>query len=113
MRTYVWQILMILVILIFWHFNHKKVENFKQDKLLNKIYRDLTLEEFEKDLKHNEIHVPKKLSKILFYRFKKRSNQNNITADYVIEKLRHFDNKGKKISMKFLKQYMKNLKETN
>jgi len=92
--------------------NWKKTENFKHDKLLNKIYRDLTLEEFKTSLKQNEIKVPEKLIKPIFFKFKKLSKNNNITVDLVIDKLRHFDNR-KKTDNEFLKQYLRNLKKVN
>ena len=90
--------------------NWKKTENFEQDELLNKIYRDLTIEEFKTNLKQNEIKVPEKLIKPIFYKFKKRARKNNITVDLVVDKLRHFD-KGKRTDNEFLKQYLRKLKK--
>lgn len=103
------KILIIIFICILWYFNNKKVENFEQDKLLNKIYRDLTLEEFKKDLKHNEINIPEKLIKVIFFKFKKMAENDNINIDFVINKLRVFDKTEKHNNNDFINKYIKKI----
>lgn len=99
------QIVLVVLIFVLWYFNYKKVETFKQEKILNKIYRDLTLEEFRNDLKHSEIQVPTKLIKPIFHKFKTKARENKMTVDFAVKKLRHFD-KQCKTDTEFMKKYL-------
>ena len=105
------QIILISLIFVLWYMNYQKTENFKQEKILNKIYQDLTLEEFRKDLKHSEIQVPTKLIKPIFYKFKTKAHENKMTVDFAVKKLSHFD-KTCKTDTEFMKKYLLSLNKS-
>ena len=102
------ELIIITLIIFLWYMNYRKTENFKQEQILNKIYKDLTLEEFQNDLKHSEIQVPSKLIKPIFYKFKTKANENKMTVDFAVKKLRHFDKKCKN-DTQFIKKYLLSL----
>lgn len=99
------EIIILLLALFLWYMNRRQMENFKQEKILNTIYKDLTLEEFRKDLKHSEIQVPTKLIKPIFHKFKTKARENKMSVDFAVKKLRHFDKKCK-TDTEFMKKYL-------
>jgi hypothetical protein len=102
------EIILVLLIVLLWYINNQKIENFKQEQILNAIYKDLTLEEFRKDLKHSEVQVPTKLIKPIFHKFKTKARENKMTVDFAVKKLRHFDKKCK-TDKEFMKKYLLSL----
>lgn len=103
------QIIIFLLIIVLWYMNKKQIENFKQEEILNNIYRDLTLEEFKRDLKESEINVPEKLIKPIFYKFKTNARENKMTVDFAIKKLKPFE-KTSISDIEFMKKYLLLLK---